>query len=93
MVTAFQRAFPDFRGPIPVARNRCGYIGLKDDAQIMDRELYLALKRGFSDDVDLSWDLRTPNVISTEYLDASEWPSNLAEAEGKDWVVVIDYHD
>lgn len=93
VLTRFKKLFPDFRGPIPVERERVGFFGLKDDAQLMDRTLFFALKRGFSEDVNHSWDLHKPNVIATDYMVPEEWPANWKAAEGQDWVVVVDYHD
>lgn len=92
VLTRFKKSFPDFRGPIPVEREKVGYFGLKDDAQLMDRTLFLALKRGFAGDVNHTWELNEPNVISTEYWEDDEWPANAKAAEGQDWVVVVDYH-
>lgn len=78
---------------IPVERKRVGFYGLNDDAEIMNRPLFVQLKRGFAKDVNYSWKLETPNVISTEDYEDSEWPDNSETAEGKHWVVVIGYHD
>lgn len=92
-LSLFRRSFPDFRGSIPVERKRVGFYGLKDDAEIMTRALFAQLKRGFARDVNYSWKLETPNVISTEDYEDSEWPDSPETAEGQNWIVVVDYHD
>jgi len=88
----FRKTFPDYRGKIPFDRERCGGFGHADDAQIMDEELFRQLKRGFSKNVNYSYEFDDPNVIFTDVPgDDDQFPKTVAEA-AKFWVVVIDYH-
>ena len=87
----FRDIFPKFRGRLPINRGGTGFEGEPDDAQIMDEPLFRQLKAGFSNHVDLSYEINEPNVIFNEEADDSVWPKT-AEDAAKFWVVLIDYH-
>jgi hypothetical protein len=87
----FRELFPKYQGKLPINRERIGYYGAPDDAQIMDEPLFQQLKSGFSSIVDYSYDIHEPNVICTDDTSDFEWPKTSEEA-AKLWVVVIDYH-
>jgi hypothetical protein len=84
----FRKSFPEFRGRVPVAREKVGFYGYKDDAQIMDEVLFEELKRGFGKKQRYEYELEKPNVITT-----GEWPKDKSSVIGNYWIVVIDYHD
>jgi len=89
----FHKAFPDFRGKLPLNREDVEFEGEPDDAQIMDRPLFDQLQAGFGDDVDVdySYEIDLPNVICTEDDEDFKWPKTARQAANF-WVVVIDYH-
>jgi hypothetical protein len=87
----FRETFPEYRGKMPIYRERSGDYGHPDDAQIMDEALFQQLKSGFGEGVDYSYEITEPNVICTEDTDDFEWPKTCDEA-ARLWVVVIDYH-
>lgn len=93
VIALFRKTYPKFRGTIPVGRQKIGFYGRKDDAQILDEVLFTELKCGFSNDANYTWELQAPNVISTQDYDESEWPKDAFSAKGKYWVVLVDYHD
>ena len=90
LLALFQNLFPGYKGRLPFNRNRVGFYGSPDDAQVMDEALFQQLKRGFNEEVDLSYVISNPNVIFTDDEDI-DWPTNTDEA-AKFWVVIIDYH-
>lgn len=87
----FRKAFPEFRGTLPLNRADTEFEGEPDDAQIMDRPLFDQLQAGFGDDVDYSYEIDSPNVICTEDDEDFKWPKTAKQAANF-WVVVIDYH-
>lgn len=87
----FNQAFPDFQGTLPVCREDIDFHGESDDAQVMDEVLFQQLQKGFSEEVNYSYEIGKPNVIFTEGTDYDEFPETAAEA-AEFWVVVVDYH-
>lgn len=87
----FRELFPKYQGKLPINRERVGFDGKPDDAQIMDDPLFQQLKAGFGTVVDYSYEINEPNVIFADDTYDDEWPKT-GEEGAKYWVVVIDYH-
>ena len=90
-IMLFRKAYPMYRGKIPIRRNQRDFFGSPDDAQIMDGTLYKQLKRHYVHDVSYQFEFGKADVICTE--NDVDWPPEREEVIGKYWVVVVDYHD
>jgi hypothetical protein len=90
-ISLFKKTFSPAKGNLPPICRDDDFLGQEDDAQIMDRVLFRALKAGFGEYVKYRFAFEKPCVIFTA-LDEDDW-CDASNVIGKQWVVPIDFHD
>ena len=89
-IELFRQFFPDFQGEPPVWRDSYAELGYEDDAQVLDETLFRFVKelKSYPDDASLE-DLLDGRC----FVDLDDPYEELtADAIGKKWCVVIDFH-
>lgn len=85
----FMTYFPNFKGEIPIWRD-AGYIheGYEDDAQIVTKKLWEALKKEYKNDIPIEPTPEDNNLCDLEGDEVTK-----ENVIGKKWLVVVDYHN
>lgn len=86
------RWFPEYKDMDIFYENNRSLYGYEDDAQIIDEVIFQELKDGFDEYVTHSHSFEKPNVIFVD-LNEFEWMNDPKIVIGRQWVVVIDFHD